>query len=150
MTDEQIETLKTLMNRVEREIIAEQYSAEIQARKDHHAGSKHHNQNAIKRGTEADALRAALALAEQARAMEGWEAVTYLRGDTIATRQGDGQWYIEDETRFQYLGYEGVWAGFESREVFADKESAIAAANAAMKAALPPTAEESSADRTMK
>jgi hypothetical protein len=96
------------------------------------------------------AFRVALALAEQARAMEGWEAVTYLRGDTIATRQGDGQWYIEDETRFQYLGYEGVWAGFESREVFADKESAIAAANAAMKAGLPPTAEESSVDGNMK
>jgi hypothetical protein len=143
MTPEQIETLRKMADEQERDARCKRnYAAEPRVREKPRLLNE-----ADKHADQADTLRSALALAEQARAMEGWEAVTYLRGDTIATRQGDGQWYIEDETRFQYLGYEGVWAGFESREVFADKESAITAANAAMKAGEASTAEESSADR---
>jgi hypothetical protein len=77
-------------------------------------------------------LRAAIALAEERAALEGWEPVTYLRSSIIVTRQGDGQWYVEDETEFRYLSYGGVWSGFESREVFADESQAIAAANKAI------------------
>jgi hypothetical protein len=83
---------------------------------------------------QADALRSSLALAEQARAMEGWNPIDgYRKGRVRVSMNNDGLWMVDDFPKF--VGKDGEWtADLNQTAQFEELHEAIAAANAAMKA----------------
>lgn len=131
MTPEQIETLKQeLINTEERnESLCESaYMAYLE--NDHEA---HDRLSADARSARilADTLRAALALAEERQAMEGWEATAacYTKDDCLVHQPRSSYWAVKSYPTWNYMTNEsGELMKFDTAA------QAIAAANAAMKA----------------
>jgi hypothetical protein len=87
----------------------------------------------------AKALRSALALAEQARAMEGWEVQLAYKGDRYAIENSEGVYTVDYQQPgdgvFLFLAADGTLADeARKRAKFPTLHTALAAANAAMKA----------------
>jgi hypothetical protein len=80
------------------------------------------------------ALRAAMALADQARAMDGWVPHVHTHGEIAVTRSPNGKFTVDKPRRFMGLSSDGDWVYFEKQARFDTFAQAIAAANAVMKA----------------
>ena len=82
----------------------------------------------------AKALRAALALAEQARAMEGYEVTRYSFGE-VEIYKSDRGWTVLYKKKHLWLTNDGIWiAAIGKAKFFTRPHQALTAANAAMKA----------------
>jgi hypothetical protein len=132
ITDEQIETLRKMVDEQEWEARRRRnYAAEPRVREKPRLLNE-----ADKHADQADTLRAALALAEQARAMEEMSAYTGDRweikwGELETARNHDGTCGISHAIK-GWLNDKGEWS--VASFYFPSFPQALAAANAAMKA----------------
>jgi hypothetical protein len=134
MTPEQIETLKKMLSARESARASRESAPQDFATMGMNKESISAECVLVLFNEEADALRSALAMAEQARVMEGWDSIDgYHKGDVRVSMNNDGLWMVDDFPKF--VGKDGAWtADLNQTAQFEELHEAIKAANAAMKA----------------
>jgi hypothetical protein len=136
MTDADIETLKKMADEQEWDARCKRnYAAEPRVRE-----KPRLLREADKHADQAAAIRSALALAEQARAMEGWETSIYKKGRYVVEPNKDSTFSVfrhDTGKEMWTLACDGTWTlVFKDalQAKFPTILQALTAANAAMKA----------------
>lgn len=127
MTPEQIETLKKMADEQDKysrewDWIADHAKTPAQAWEDRRKAAMYQAQAA--------ALRAALALAEERQAMEGWTFMSPCERVFIH-KNYDGSWVAHDEGGYRFISVDGKWSRTGPHK-FQNLPAAIAAANKAI------------------
>ena len=137
MTKEQIETLKKMLQGISANAQARKVAVDDFVNLGNQPAAEAHRRIYAKYEEEADTLRAAIALAEERVAIDGWVIGLAYRGDRYTIEKTDDYYTVDQSpelgSSYTFLNSTGVWSEYaRDRAKFPTFAAAIAAANKAI------------------